>query len=128
MAKKKKVARARGTTKSEPRKPSARPQLINQKPVREQNGLIIDMTDVTMTYKGKPVIGFLISAADKVSGQPRNVKKTGTVGPVVPSYQADIDSTRKCVIQIDSEESQLRSDSLTAAGKLTITIKPIPKP
>ena len=125
---KKKAARAQGTTKSKPRKPSARPHLTNQKPVREQNGLVIDMTDVTMTYKGKPVIGFLISAADKGSGQPRNVKKTGTVGPVVPSYQADIDSTRKCVIQIDSEESQLRSDSLTAAGRLRITIKPIPKP
>ncbi|MEI8317897.1 MAG: hypothetical protein WCH79_08120 [Planctomycetia bacterium] len=126
---KKKAAKARGTRKkSTPRKPSTRPLPAAAKPVREQNGLVIDMTDVTMTYKGKTVTGFRISAADKDTNDLRNVKKTGTIGPVTPSYQADIDATRQCVVQIDAEESLLRGGPLTAAGKLRITITPVTKP
>jgi len=126
MAKKKKAARARGTTKkSTPRKPSTRHRPTAPRPQKQIYKLIFDVTNVVMTCHGNPVREFVISVADE-NNTPVDITKSGSNDPPASFVSVKLDGNQ-FVAEIDAEEStSLHKPG--GSGKMTITMKPLLTP
>ena len=126
MAKKKKAARARGTTKkSTPRKPSTRHRPTASRPQKQIYKLIFDVTDVVITCHGNPVREFFISVADE-NNNPVIIKKSGSNDSPASFLSVKLDGNQ-FVAELDAEEVT----SLHKPGgsrKMTITMKPLLTP